>query len=402
MHNLGIIISFEFGRTIRKRSFWIAALAFPILIIGIAAISYFSNVAADDSFAPGDADGLTLVVNDQSGIITQEALDAFGASAVDSREAGIDLVIAGEIDGFAYYPADLLNQPIEIYGQDISITDNGRYDFIARQMLDISLVAEVTSPERRALLGQDVVATMTTYADGVEAVGWREMVAPGFFLVLFFILLILLGNQMLNSVTEEKENRVIEMILATITARSLIIGKIISLALLGLIQVLLIAIPVVVVLVVFGDTLGIDIDLSNLVFDPLRIAVGAILLVLSYLVVTGILVTVSAAMPTAKEAGSFLGFAIFAAFVPFYAIWPIISDPGQIIVQVFTYFPLTSPVTMLMRNAVGNLSTLELVLGVTVLGVSAALALVSAIRAFRRGTLQYERRLSLLELFGRS
>lgn len=210
------------------------------------------------------------------------------------------------------------------------------------------------------------------------------------------------GFQMLNSVTEEKENRVIEMILATITARALIIGKIISLALLGLVQVLLIAVPVVVVLIVFSGPLDIDIDLGELVFDPLRIAIGALLLVLSHLVVTGILVTVSAAMPTAKEAGSYLGFAIFAAFVPFYAIWPIITDPGQIIVQVFTYFPLTSPVTMLIRNAVGNLTALELIVGIAVLAVSAAFALMSAIRAFRRGTLQYSRRLSLREMFGRT
>lgn len=402
MHNVGIVIGFEFGRTIRRRSFWLAALAFPILIVVIGAISYFSNIAADREIDAAETEGIVFVVNDASGLVTDEALEAFGAGTVDSREEGIDQVVSGAVDAFVFYPADPLADPIEVYGQELSIADNGRYEFLAREILDISLVSEISSPERRALLDQGFSTSLTTYEEGVEAVGWRGMIAPGLFLVLFFILLVLLGNQMLNSVTEEKENRVIEMLLATVTARALIVGKIISLALLGLIQVALILVPVAAALILFGDVLEISLDLSELVLDPVRIAVGAVLLVLSYMVVTGVLVTVSAAMPTAKEAGSFLGFAIFATVIPFYAIWPIITDPGQIIVQVFTYFPLTSPVTMLMRNAVGNLGTMELILGIAILTASAALALASAIRAFRRGTLQYERRLSVKELFGRS
>ena len=402
MHNLGTVIGFEVSRTIRKRAFWIGALAFPILIIAIGAISYFSNVAADEADDAVATDGFAFVVHDASGLITPEALEAFGAQTVGSREEGIDLVLAGAVDGFVYYPPDPLNETVEIYGQELSISENGRYDYVARTMLDISLIAEVTSEERRALLDQGFETTLTTYTDGVEAVGWRDMIAPGFFLILFFIIVILLGNQMLNSVTEEKENRVIEMILATITARTMIIGKIISIGLLGLLQIVVIAVPVILAVVLFGDTLGINLDLSELVFDPVRIIVGAVLLVLSFMVVTGILVTVSAAMPTAKEAGSFLGFAIFANFVPFYAVWPIISDPQQVIVQIFTYVPLTSPVTLLIRNAVGNLTTVELLIGIAILAAAAVLSLMAAIRAFKRGTLQYERRLSLRELFGRA
>ncbi len=402
MHNLGTVISFEFLRTVRKRTFWIGALAFPILIIVIGAISYLSNVAAEEADDAAQTDTFELVILDESGIVTAEAMAAFGAQTVESRQAGIDLVLAGAIDGFAFYPADLLNDPIEVFGQELSIGENGRYEYAAREILNISLLSEVTSEQRRALLDQGFDTTLETYVDGVEAEGFRAMVAPGLFLILFFIIVVLLGNQMLNSVTEEKENRVIEMMLTTITARAMIVGKIISLGLLGLVQIVVIAVPVVLALVLFGDTLNINLDLSELVFDPVRIVVGAILLVLSFLVVTGILVTVSAAMPTAKEAGSFLGFAIFANFVPFYAIWPIITDPGQIIVQVFTYVPLTSPVTLLLRNTVGNLTTVELVIGMAILAVAAVVSLWSAIRAFRRGTLQYNRRLSLKELFGRA
>jgi len=401
MHNLNTVISFELVRTLRKRSFWIGALAFPILIIVIGAISYLSNTAADEQSQVDIGAEFNFAVYDASGILAPEVIEALGATTVDSREEGVERVLNGEIDGFAFYPADLVNEPVEVFGQEISIGENDRYETAARLILDASLVSEVTSPERRALLELGFETDLTTYTDGVEAVGWRDMIAPGFFLVLFFIIVILLGNQMLNSVTEEKENRVIEMILATISARTMIIGKIISIGLLGLVQIVVIAVPVILAIVLFGDNLGIDFNLSELVFDPLRILIGAVLLVLAFMVVTGILVTISAAMPTAKEAGSFLGFAIFANFVPFYAVWPIITDPDQVIVQVFTYFPLTSPVTLMLRNAVDNLSAAELLIGLGILAATATLGLALATRAFQRGTLQYDRRLSIRELFGR-
>lgn len=402
MHNLGTVIGFEFLRTVRKRTFWIGALAFPVLIIVIGAISYLSNIAAEEADEAAQIRGFELVVHDASGLVTPEALDAFGARLVEGRQAGIDLVLSGAVDGFAFYPADLINDPVEVFGQDLSIGQNGRYEYAAREILHISLLAEVASEERRALLDRGFGTTLTTYVDGVEAEGFRAMVAPGLFLVLFFIIIILLGNQMLNSVTEEKENRVIEMMLTTITARAMIVGKIVSIGLLGLVQIVVIAVPVVLALVLFGDTLDINLNLFELVFDPVRIAVGAILLLLSFMFVTGILVTVSAAMPTAKEAGSFLGFAIFANFVPFYAVWPIITDPDQIIVQIFTYVPLTSPVTLLLRNTVDNISPAELSVAMAILATAAVVSLWGAIRAFKRGTLQYTRRLSIRELFGRT
>ena len=82
-------------------------------------------------------------------------------------------------------------------------------------------------------------STSTIYRDGEIHNPIQEMILPGVFLVLFYFLISFFGNQMLTSTTEEKENRVIEMILTTIEARTLIVGKIISLIILAFIQGLL-------------------------------------------------------------------------------------------------------------------------------------------------------------------
>jgi ABC-2 type transport system permease protein len=62
-------------------------------------------------------------------------------------------------------------------------------------------------------------------------------------------------------------------------------------------------------------------------------------------------VAIGAIMPTATDAGVVSGPLISAMFVPFYAISLTVSEPQALSVQVFTYFPLTAPVTAMLRNA---------------------------------------------------
>jgi len=403
MHNLRTVIDFEFFRTLKKRSFWLSVLAFPVLIVLIGLISYVSNSAANDAGDVASAQSFTLVVLDESGLVSDEALRQFGAGTAASREAGIEQVRSGQIEGFIYYPPDPATAPVEVYGQDQGITGNGRYEAAAEQMLTQSVLASVPTDEQRAILRDGVNTDVQTFENGEPAAGFYGMIAPGLFLILFYILIILLGSQMLNSTTEEKENRVIEMMLTTIRARSIIVGKIIALLLLGIVQIVAILVPILIASVVFGDVINIpDFDFSAIVFDPGRIIAGAALFALSFLMFTGVLVTISSSVPTAKEAGSFFGFSMFAIFAPLYAVAAIISDPGQVIVKVFSFVPLTAPVTLMLRNAAGNLGGFELALGLVILAASAVLALGAAVRAFRRGTLMYDRRLTFKEIVGLS
>ena len=86
--------------------------------------------------------------------------------------------------------------------------------------------------------------------------------------------------------------------------------------------------------------------------------VAVLLLIGGFVLFTGVLVAIGAIMPTAKDAGVIFGPLIFAVFIPFYTISLIISDPDALIVRVFTFFPLTAPVTAMLRNGFGTLDPL--------------------------------------------
>jgi ABC-2 type transport system permease protein len=208
------------------------------------------------------------------------------------------------------------------------------------------------------------------------------------------------SNQMLTSTTEEKENRVTEMILTTIQARTLIIGKIFSLITLAMVQIIIILVPILIAYALMHNQLSLPgLDISSLPIDPVRIAIGAILFALSFLLFTGLLVAIGAVAPTAKEAGGFFGVVAILLFGPLYAVSLFVSAPESSLVRFLSYFPLTAPIPLMLRNAVDNLTPLDVVLGISILAISATLVMIIAVRLFRYGVLEYSRRMSLKEIF---
>ncbi|MGO4805390.1 ABC transporter permease, partial [Arthrobacter sp. 2MCAF15] len=175
---------------------------------------------------------------------------------------------------------------------------------------------------------------------------------------------------------------------------------VIALFMVGLVQILVFLTPIAVGYAFFRDKLAIpDLDLSNLRFEPGTMLVGALLLLGGFIVFTGVLVAIGAIMPTAKDAGTIFGPLMGLIFVPFYAISLIISDPRAPIVQIFTYFPLSAPVTALLRNGFGTLSPAESVIIIAELFITGFLILRLAVHLFRYGSIQYSSKLSIAGTF---
>jgi ABC-2 type transport system permease protein len=190
------------------------------------------------------------------------------------------------------------------------------------------------------------------------------------------------------------------MILTTLNPTTLIIGKVIALFMVGLVQILVFLTPIVAGYLFFRDKLALpDLDLSTISFEPGTLIVGTLLLLGGFTVFTGVLVAIGAIMPTAKDAGTIFGPLMMLIFVPFYAISLIISDPRAPIVQIFTYFPLSAPVTAMLRNGFGTLTALEATIVIAELFIIGFLILRLAVHLFRYGSIQYSSKLSVAGTF---
>ena len=395
MHNLSTVIRFEVVRALKKKSFWILAISFPLMFAAIFGMVFLSNQATNDAAEKLKNQSFSIAITDESKMVKPQLIAASKATEINPR------VKNGQLDAYIYYPKNLDQQSIEVYGKDVGIFDNGRYGSLANSLLATSVRSDVNPAIQKIIQGK-INSTSTIYRDGKIHDSVQEMILPGIFLILFYFLITFFGNQMLTSTTEEKENRVIEMILTTIEARTLIVGKIISLIILAIVQGLLVVLPVLIGYLFFHDQLKLpSVDLSSLPIDPLRIGIGFLAFASSFMMFTGLLVAIGAAVPTAKEAGSFFGVVMILLFGPLYAVSMFISMPNAPLVKFLSLFPLTSPIPLMLRNAAGNLGISEAVIGIALLAVSAAIIIAIAVRIFRFGALEYNRKLSAKEIFAR-
>jgi ABC-2 type transport system permease protein len=401
MHNLGTVIRFEIFRTLKKKSFWLAALAIPVIAGFAGFIIFFANKTTSDVGEQLTSERYSLGITDKSGLIAPQTMTAVGAKNISTKEAGQQAVKNGTLDAYFYYPKDIGKQTVEVYGKEVGIFKNARYQGLADQLLTQSVAASTTT-NIQSVLQKHTTYKSVTYKDGKEDKGFLKLIAPGLFLLLFYFMIITFGSQMLTSIIEEKENRVIEMILTTIKPTTLLLGKLFSLIALAFIQILIITVPIIAGYFAFRSQLSLpNFDLTGLPLDPLAITLGAVIFVVSFLMYTGILMTLGAAMPTAKEANSFFGAVMAFTFGPLYAAPLFVSSPDSTLVQVLSYFPLTSPIPLLLRNAVGNLSLNEALIAIVLLLITTFFAIRIGVRIFKFGALEYSRRLSAREVFGK-
>jgi ABC-2 type transport system permease protein len=395
-HNLGTVVGFEFLRVVTKRRFWVAALAIPVVLAAVFSLVFISSSSTDNASQAQKKAQLQFTYTDDSGLVTDAVAAAFGGTKATDGDKAVADVKNGTVDAYFAYPADPTTQPVQVYGVDRGIFENGKYDAVARQILVTGAQQKIGSPELTTMAQGDVKVTAVTYKDGQVSGGLDTVIPPLLFLVVFYLSIVMLGNQMLNSTLEEKENRVTEMILTTMNPTTLIVGKVISLFMVGLVQMLTFAVPVVVGYIFFRSNLNLpDVDLSHLVLEPQPMVVGFLLLVGGFVLFTGTLVAIGAMVPTVKEAGTYFAPLMIMIFVPFYVVSVIISDPHAVIVQVFTYFPYTASVTAMLRNGFGTLTLAESGIVILELFGLGFVALRLAVYLFRYGSIEYSKKLSL-------
>jgi ABC-2 type transport system permease protein len=401
-HNLTTVISFEVVRTLTKRRFWISTLIVPVIIgivIGLVSLSNSSTNASVDSQKNAK---FTFSYIDASGIVNPAVVKAVGGKLSSDPASSIAAVKAGKLDAFFDYPKNPTKQSTKVYGVDKGIFNDGKYGSVATQIMVASAQGQIGNARLATIVQGNLDIDSTTYKDGAVSGGINGVIPPLLFLAIFYVVILLLGNQMLTSTLEEKENRVTEMILTTLNPTTLVIGKVISLFIVGLVQMLVFALPVILGYLFFRSSLNLpNFDISHLTLSPGPMIVGFLLLVGGFTLFTGTLVAVGAIMPTAKEAGQIFGIMMALIFVPFYVVALVVSDPSAPIVQLFTYFPSSAPVTAMLRNGFGSLGVAESIGVIVELFVLGAIVLQVAVRLFRYGSISYTSKVSLRTVFQR-
>jgi len=401
-HNLSTVIGFEFRRTITKRRFWAITLIIPILVFGLGGLIIASNVSTANTADQQKNARFEFLYSDASGLVNPAIAKQYGGTEIASESEGVEEVQIGGTPAYFDYPADPAKEAIRVYGEDAGVFQNSKYSAVAESLLSASVEQKLDDPVTVSVLRGDVKSNTTTFLNGKVAPGFEAILPALVFLAAFFVVIVFLGNQMLNSTLEEKENRVTEMILTTINPTNLLLGKVISLFAIGIIQLAVFALPMLIGFLFFRNQLQLpNLDLSGLVFDPQKMIVGTLILIGGFALFTGTLVAVGAVMPTAKDAAPVFSVVIFAVVIPLYASGFAISSPQSPIVQLLAYFPFTAPITALILNAFGSLPLWQAIIIIAELFVLSFVVLRIAVRLFRYGSIEYTSKVRVRDVLGR-
>jgi len=249
----------------KKRRFWLGIFAIPLLIVIVFTLVSVSNNHSKKTTDAQKNAHFSFEYTDLSGLVDPAIVATLKGTLVTTENSGISDVKSGKVDAYFDYPAHPAKDAIKVFGKEKGVFENGKYSSVAQMILQTSVDSKIGSVDISAISRGGVKTTTVTFRNGKTAGGMNSLIPAMFFLVIFYMLIVLLGNQMLTSTLDEKENRVTEMILTTINPTNLILGKVISLFVLGVVQMLVFAIPIVTGYVFFRKDLNLpNIDFSHL------------------------------------------------------------------------------------------------------------------------------------------
>ncbi|MHC4329101.1 MAG: ABC transporter permease, partial [Planctomycetota bacterium] len=226
----------------------------------------------------------------------------------------------------------------------------------------------------------------------IETEGDRivRMMAPFFFMYLLFLGIIGMGQQMLSSIIEEKNSRVIEVLLSALSPFELMAGKILGLVGVGL---------TVVSLWGFSTYFAARYQGLNVDIGAAMLSCFVLYYVLAFFLFSSLMVGIGSICNTIKETQSLLKPVIILCVVPIIAWQNIIQDPNGTLARALSFFPLTTPMVMILRLSSGSDIWIVETLGSIVLLAAAVLGSIwVAARVFRTGILMYGKRPGLREV----
>ncbi|MGD1118575.1 MAG: ABC transporter permease [Dehalococcoidales bacterium] len=397
MNKTYLIFNHEFRTTLRRVGFIVMTFIVPLialLAIGayhvisgavkpsvkITDIGYVDKVGGFSNFT---SQGNIVLVPYAS---TDEANQALSAKAIKEY-----FVISPQ-----YMQYGLLNY----YTLEKQLTPPQATLTAIKNFLTGNLLADKVPNTTIALVEEslNVVATRLTDSGAVspEQGGIGNLLIPGIFSLLLVLSITFASSYLIQGLGDEKENRLIEVLLSSVSVRQLIIGKVLGLGAAGLLQVLVWVISAPLLLGLASSSIG-------GFFASLKVTPGFMILcltyfILGYLLFAMISTAIGAMSPSAREGQQFATLFTLPAIAPLWFSSTILLFPNSPVWVVFTIFPITAPVVLMLRLGATDVAAWQIIVSILVILLSITGGMLLTARIVRTYLLMYGKRPSLGEI----
>lgn len=384
-----LVMRHEYIQNFKRKSFLFTAIGLPLIIVG--SMYVVIRLAVDAETNLDDYERVGYV--DQADVLPTTPDEDYSRYVPFATEDEARIAFnADEIGAYFVVPSRYLRgqDAIQFYADD-DLPEGLREDF--GEFLTSHLATQVDNevPKERLLDPADMrYQLLDDDAPMDEETLIAQQVLPFVFAFFIFMTIATTSQFLASSVVEEKENRIMEVLLINIRSLELIVGKFAGLGALALTQLVLWATAGLGLVIVagYGDVLA-DID-------PPIVDVGMMVLyfLLTFAIYAGLMVAVGAVVSAEQESRQ-LGSLIFLPMIsPMWLMGPILENPSGGLATVLGLFPLTAGMTNLVVMGTGEARVSIIIVSIVVMILTTVFVLWAAARMFRAGMLLYGQRLS--------
>lgn len=389
------VLKFELNNYFKNKSFLITTVLIALVIAGVIIVPTLIPGLLDNINGSKDAQIVQEEVEESSeqyGIIApekvKESLSLFPAKWVDYTEedAMKEAVEKDEIEaGFILRDNGEVTYIVNNLGMgDSNIMEQFRQCVLAYEkeqyLLEKGLTPEEIHQSERAFV------TVTPEVLGKNSVNnfWYTyvLVVVVYFLILFY------GQMIAVSVTTEKSNRAIEILVTSVNSNSLIFGKVLAGALAGIIQTVIILGTGFAAYMAVGEAWG---GILDRLFDiPSRVLIAfGVFGILSYLLYAFIYGMLGALVSKTEDISKSSSPVTLIYVVSFLVAMFGLNVSDSMLIKVASFIPFTSGNAMFIRISMGSVDTWEILVSLILLAGTCVFTGILAAKIFRFGTLNY-------------
>lgn len=306
----------------------------------------------------------------------------------DDRESAISALEEGEVDAVLVDGDEVIVDSVGGFGGSSFL--NG----LQRSAGTVQIQAVIAEEGQQAA---DIIEILTsdplevTTLGGGEAEDGESRTAVAYFgLLLLYLAVLLYGTWILTGVTEEKSNRVVEVLLSSIRPWQILGGKILGIGALAIVQLLG---TIVVAVVALNVTEA---------FDLPPIELGSVLNLLLWFVIGFLIFAVlfgaaGSLVSRTEDANTIAMPMSMAAVVGFFVSITALNDPDGPVAVVSTFIPLTAPFVVPVRTALEAIPLWQYLLALVICLVTIVVLTFVAGRIYAGGLLRYGGRVGIRE-----
>jgi ABC-2 type transport system permease protein len=397
MNKTLLILRHEFLKTTKRKGF-----VFMTLIVPLAALLAIGVAQLVSGIVRPAAEVTTIGYVDEPGGFQQYTSQGnITLVRFDTPEDATEALVKSDIEEYFVIPSDYASTGvINRYTLEKQLiappaTATAIKNFISSNLL-AGRVPPATIDLVEAPLNLVTIRLTATGAVAAQQGGLGNFIIPGVFGLLLVLAIMFSSSYLLQGLGEEKENRLIEILLSSVSARQLLTGKVVGIGAAGLAQVAVWVISAPLLLSLASSSFSGFI--STMQIPPNFLVLAVVYFILGYLFFAVLSAGIGAVSSSSREGQQLIGLFTLPMLIPLWFMSLLILFPNNPVWVVLTILPVTAPVEVMVRLGVSDIPAWQLVASIAVLGLSIIGLLLLTVRVFRAYLLMYGKRPGIGEI----